>query len=307
MDISIVVPCYNEEEGLFNFYTELKAILSNYPKYEIIFVNDGSSDGTINVISKIASADFNVKAVILSRNFGHQSAIMAGLINSSGKVVLTMDADLQHPPSLIPNMLSKLTDDVDIVATVRIETEGVGLIKKITSKLFYGIINIMSNTPIQKGAADFRLMNRKALDAFISLPEKVRFNRGLVSWLGFNVAYIDYSAPKRTAGKSKYSFLKMLKFAVNGITSFSSKPLQIPIFLGLLAVLLGFFYTGYIIYQYSQGQTIQGWASTVILILFLGGIQMFSIGIMGIYIAKIFEEVKNRPSFIVKEKINFDI
>jgi dolichol-phosphate mannosyltransferase len=306
MDICVVVPCYNEEESLPFFYNELKSTLQKLQiSYEIIFINDGSSDATQTTLSQFSSSDSNVKVIELSRNFGHQAALLAGLNHSIGQVVITMDSDLQHPPTLIPELILKSKEGYDIVNTIREETEGVGFIKNITSRFFYKAINFLSDVSIKQGAADFRLMSRKAVDAFISFPEKVRFNRGLVSWMGFNTSYVSYNASKRIAGTTKFSFLKMLKFAINGITSFSSKPLQIPVILGFVSVVLGLIYSAFILYQFVQGETIQGWTSTVIIILFLGGAQMFSLGIVGIYVAKIFEESKNRPVYIVKEMNNF--
>jgi hypothetical protein len=213
---------------------------------------------------------------------------------------------MQHPPSLLPHMIKKADEGHDIVVTIRKNTADASWIKRKTSRFFYTFLNRMSDTRIHEGAADFRLMNRAAADAFLSLPEKIRFNRGLVSWLGFDVAFVEYDAPKRIAGESKYSFTKMLKFALTGVVSFSSKPLQIPIFLGVISAILGLIYAAFILIQFINGETIQGWASTVILILFLGGAQMFSLGIVGIYIAKVYEETKQRPIFIVKERINLD-
>lgn len=304
MKISVVIPCYNEEASIPLIYEKLKIVLQNHNASEIIFVNDGSSDSSLATIKSIGVLDKKVKCISLSRNFGHQAALVAGMSFASGEYVITMDADLQHPPELLPKMLEFAEDGADIVATIRKNTQDAGFVKRKTSRMFYALINKMSDRPIQEGAADFRLMNRAATDAFLSLPEKIRFNRGLVSWLGFNVSYLDYDAPKRLVGETKYPFSKMLKFALNGMVSFSSKPLQIPIILGIASVILGLIYAFFILIQFINGSTIQGWASTVILILFLGGAQMLSLGIVGIYVAKVYEETKQRPIFIIKEKIN---
>lgn len=304
MKISVVIPCYNEEASIPLIYKKLKIVLQNHNASEIIFVNDGSSDNSLDTIKSISVLDKKVKCISLSRNFGHQAALVAGMSFASGEYIITMDADLQHPPELLPKMLEFAEDGADIVATIRKNTQDAGFMKRKTSRMFYALINKMSDRPIPEGAADFRLMNRSATDAFLSLPEKIRFNRGLVSWLGFNVSYLDYDAPKRLVGETKYPFSKMLKFALNGMVSFSSKPLQIPIILGVASVILGLIYAFFILVQFINGSTIQGWASTVILILFLGGAQMLSLGIVGIYVAKVYEETKQRPIFIIKEKIN---
>jgi dolichol-phosphate mannosyltransferase len=305
MKISVVIPCYNEEASIPLIYESLKMVLQDQVDYEIIFVNDGSSDTSLATIKAISALDKKVKCISLSRNFGHQAALVAGMSFSSGEYVITMDADLQHPPVLLHKMLELAKNGADIVASIRKNTEDASFIKRKTSSFFYTLLNKLSDTPIQEGAADFRLMNRAATNAFLSLPEKIRFNRGLVSWLGFNVSYLEYDAPKRLAGETKYSFSKMLNFALTGTVSFSSKPLQIPIILGIVSVILGLIYALFILIQFINGGTIEGWASTVILILFLGGAQMLSLGIVGIYVAKVYEETKQRPIFIVKEKINF--
>ncbi len=305
MKISIVIPCFNEEQNVRLIYNELIGVLQDQYTYDIIFVNDGSSDGTLSSIKTLAEQDERVKGVSLSRNFGHQAALVAGISNASGDYIITMDGDMQHPPSVVPELIARAKEGADIVVTIRKNTADAGFIKRKTSRFFYSFLNRMSDTHIHEGAADFRLMNRTATDAFLSLPEKIRFNRGLVSWLGFNVTFVEYDAPKRIAGESKYSFTRMLKFALTGVVSFSSKPLQIPIFLGVISAILGLIYATFILIQFINGETIQGWASTVILILFLGGAQMFSLGIVGIYIAKVYEETKQRPIFIVKERINF--
>ena len=305
MKISIVIPCFNEEQNVRLIYNELIGVLQDQYTYDIIFVNDGSSDGTLSSIKTLAEQDERVKGVSLSRNFGHQAALVAGISNASGDYIITMDGDMQHPPSVVPELIARAKEGADIVVTIRKNTADAGFIKRKTSRFFYSFLNRMSDTHIHEGAADFRLMNRTATDAFLSLPEKIRFNRGLVSWLGFDVTFVEYDAPKRIAGESKYSFTRMLKFALTGVVSFSSKPLQIPIFLGVISAILGLIYATFILIQFINGETIQGWASTVILILFLGGAQMFSLGIVGIYIAKVYEETKQRPIFIVKERINF--
>lgn len=305
MRISIVVPCYNEEQCLPLFYDKIMEVLSDHKiQYELLFVDDGSKDSTREIIEGLCAENADVRGIILSRNFGHQSALIAGIEESKGDAVLMMDSDLQHPPSLIPEMLDKLAEGYDVVNTVRLETKDSSILKNVTSKYFYRLINSMSDVEIKPGAADFRLMSRKATDAFLSFTEKARFNRGLVSWMGFKTYYLQFQAPARAAGSSKYSVKKMFRFAKTGITSFSPRPLKIASILGVISLLLGLTYGTYIIYKAFNGETVPGWASTTLLILVLGGVQMVSVGILGEYISMIYDEAKNRPLYFVQEVIN---
>lgn len=307
MDLSVVVPCFNEEKNISLFYNEINDVLKHLNlKFELIFINDGSTDNTSEEIRKLTQVDQKVKGVFLSRNFGHQSALVAGINYCKGDLTVMMDADMQHPPSLIPTLIEKQKEGFDVVNTTRKTTQDSTFIKNATSKGFYKLINRLSDIEIKEGSADFRLLNRKALEAYKSFTEKTRFTRGLVSWMGFKVAYIPYNANKRANGESKYSFKHMLKFARNGITSFSSKPLRIPMYLGVFSIIIALIYSTYIFYQYYNGTIIKGWPSTLITILFLGGAQMLSIGIIGEYIAKIYEESKNRPIYFIDELINVD-
>lgn len=307
MNLSIVVPCYNEEESLLTFYNNLIEELKSVDfSFEIVLVDDGSKDRTTAIIQEISNKDNRIKAIVLSRNFGHQAALVAGIENASGDYVLTMDSDLQHPVEFVVVLYNKAKEGFDIVNTIRQDSEDSSIFKKQTSKFFYKLINSLSEVPIQSASADFRVFSKKAKEAFLMFPERARFNRGIVSWMGFDTAEILYKANNRIAGNTKFSISKMIKFALNGITSFSSKPLRIPFYLGLISVVFSLIFTGYILIQYINGETIQGWASTLIIILFLGGVQMFSIGILGQYIARIFDEAKNRPLYLIKEKINFD-
>jgi dolichol-phosphate mannosyltransferase len=306
MKISVVLPCYNEEGNIKLLYSELRSVLTDKYEYEIIFVDDGSVDGTLSTIKEIAMDDRKVKGISLSRNFGHQSAIIAGMNSASGDYIITMDADMQHPPTLIPTLINKANEGYDIVLTIRKSTVDAKFIKRITSHLFYRFFNYLSDIPLKEGSADFRLMTRNAANVFLGLPEKVRFNRGLINWMGFKTAFVEYHSPRRISGKSKYTFIRMIKFAIAGILSFSSKPLKIPFILGLLSFIFGLGYSIYGLVQFINGLTIPGWASTIILILMLGGAQMLSLGIVGLYIARIFEETKQRPIYIIKERINIE-
>lgn len=301
--ISIVVPGYNEETNIRALYNELLTALKNTGNaFEIIFSDDGSRDKTFDVIKNIAAEDKRVKGFSLSRNFGHQVALMAGLQHAKGDVVIMMDADLQHPPAVIPLLIDEYQKGFDIVNTRRTDSNDVGFVKKATSKSFYKFINAMSDVYIEPSSSDFRLMSRKAVDAFLQFEEKSRFTRGLISWMGFRQTIIEYSAIERFSGKSKYTFRKMFHFGMDGITSFSSKPLRISFYLGLIVFFIGIIYAIYAVVEYFRGETTQGWTSMLITILMLGGFQLLSIGVVGEYIARIFNEAKARPLYFIKDK-----
>lgn len=300
--ISIVIPLYNEALNLQPLYNELIKVLDeNNLVYEIIFVDDGSHDKSFEIIKQLSSKDKRVNGISLSRNFGHQTAIMAGIAKANGETVITMDADLQHPPRLIPKLYAKYKQGFDIVNTRRTYHEKTGFLKKITSALFYKIINFLAEIRIEPASSDFRLMSRKVTDAFNQIQERDRFTRGLVGWMGFSQAVVSYCARSRYSGKSKYTVIKMLRFAIDGITSFSSKPLRMSLYLGLLVFLIGVIYAVFIIVSYVNGATVEGWTSTILTILFIGGFQLLSIGIVGEYIARIFNEAKGRPHYFLKD------
>ncbi|MFN3917472.1 MAG: glycosyltransferase family 2 protein [Flavobacteriales bacterium] len=303
--ISVVVPVFNEQGNIDVLIERINSSLMKVESenFEIILVDDGSTDDTANRIKAATVKHNHIKAILLSRNFGHQIALTAGIQHASGELVVTLDGDLQHPPELIPALIEKAKEGFDIVNTIRLETEGEGATKKITSKGFYRIINRLSDVKIVEGAADFRLMTRKAVDAFLQLNEKDRFTRGLVSWMGFNQAFIPYEAAKRNAGKSKYTLSKMMRFALDGVTSFSSKPLRISFYLGLITSLFALIYAAYAITNHFLGETMPGWTSILVVVLFLGGIQLISIGIIGEYLARVYNESKARPLYFIKEKI----
>lgn len=305
--LSVVIPVYNEAGNIRTLYEELSAVLNDFKgELELIWVNDGSKDDSLTEIKTLVNADSRVKCVSLSRNFGHQLALVAGLEHSSGDVVITMDGDGQHPASVIPQLIEKFQEGHDIVNTIRANEEAIGGLKKGTSKVFYRWINRLSDVPIQSASADFRLMNRKAVNAFLEIKEKDRFNRGLIGWMGFKQCFVSFDAPKRQVGKSKYTWNKMFRFASDGIFSFSSRPLKISFFLGVLTSLLGLIYAVYAVIQYFRGNTIAGWTSLMIVVLVLGGIQLLSIGIIGEYISRVFNEAKRRPLYFVDELITND-
>ncbi len=303
--LSIVVPCFNEGDNIEQLYYEITPVLKKINfLHEIIFVDDGSKDNTFQVIKNIAEKDKDVSGISLSRNFGHQVAIMAGLQYSKGDFVIMMDADLQHPPEIIPVLLEEQNKGFDIVNTKRIDPQSIGIVKKTTSKLFYSLINKLSDVRIEPSAADFRLMKRKAVDAFLQFEEKDRFTRGLISWMGFKQSIIEYNASPRFAGKSKYTFKKMFRFGMDGITSFSSKPLRISFYTGLIIFFIGLIYSFYAIVKNILGETVPGWTSILVSVLIIGGIQLLSLGVIGEYIARIFNEAKERPLYFIKEKTN---
>jgi glycosyltransferase involved in cell wall biosynthesis len=303
--LSIVAPMYNEELCIDEFIKEtLRAIVPMGIDYEIVLVDDGSKDKTYAVAKKISESNLKIKTIRFSRNFGHQMALLAGLKFASGDVIIMMDSDLQHPPELIPELMRKHLEGFDVVHTVRVSTEKETLTKKLTSKAFYTLINRLSYTPIIPGAADFRLVTKKVNDVFCSLSEYDRFNRGLFSWVGFHSTTVDYMAKERFAGKSNYTFRKMLSLALSSITSFSGKPLRVSFYMGLMTLGIVFLYLIYFCFDYFANGTVRGWSSLFFSITMLGSVQLISIGVLGEYIYRIYNEVKQRPHYVVDEKNN---
>lgn len=302
-ELSIIIPAYNEEKSLQNLYNELIKILNPLEmSFEIILIDDGSKDKTFDCIKEISKNDSRVKGLTFSRNFGHQIALLAGFEHAKGELIVSMDADLQHPPHIIPQLIAKQKEGFDIVNTRRIDSTDVDVFKKITSKMFYKFINLMSDVKIEVASADFRIMNRKSVEGFLKLPEQDRFTRGLISWIGYKQAIIDYNCmPRFDGGKSRYTFRKMLRFAFDGITSFSSKPLRISFVLGLIVFIFGLIYALFAIIRFLEHKTIEGWTSLIVTILLLGGIQLLCLGIIGEYIARIFKEAKARPTYLIKD------
>jgi len=306
--ISVVVPVYNEEESLEAFYEAVSDQLHRLDiSWELIFVNDGSKDVTLEILQMLHNRDSRVHIVDFARNFGHQIAITAGSNHASGDAVIVMDADLQHPPELIPVMISHWKEGNQIVYTVRSYGEEIGWLKKKTSQWFYSFLNRISDTSFIPGAADFRLMDRKVVDALNEMPERSRFVRGMVSWLGFRQIGIPYMANPRKAGTSKYTMKKMIAFALDGITGFSTKPLRWITYLGLMVASVSIMYACYVLFEtmFLGGQT-PGWPTLIVAVLFMGGVQLVSLGVIGEYIGKIYMETKQRPLYVVQEKIGFD-
>ena len=313
MLISLVVPCYNEEESLPIFYKEASKIaqqmgISHGADFEFIFVDDGSKDRTLQIARELHRKDARVRYISFSRNFGKEAGIYAGLKAAKGDYVATMDADLQDPPSLLPEMLELLlSGEYDCAATRRTTREGEPPVRSWFAKKFYQIINKLSDTEIVDGARDFRLMSRKMTDAVLSMTEYNRFSKGIFSWVGFNTKYIPYVAEERKSGKSSFNFSKLLKYGLDGIIAFSTMPLKISSYIGGLTVFLSLVYAIItVIRKLVSNISVDGFTQLVILVSFLGGIQLFTIGIMGEYLAKNYIETKKRPIYIAREIIDYD-
>ena len=306
--ISIIVSVYNEEEVLFEFYREtIKVLLLIENPYEIIFVNDGSVDGSRGILFKIAKDDENVRVVHFSRNFGHEAAMIAGIDNASGDYLICMDADLQHPPTLLPEMVRKFESGYDIINMVRTVNKSAGIIKNITSSMFYKVINRLSDIHLVINASDFFGISKMVADVLRSnYREKTRFLRGYVQNVGFNTTNIEYEAGKRFAGKSKYSIKKLFRFSMNTIMTFSNLPLKLGIYAGGMAAFLAIIMMIYTIVSFIRVGTPSGYATTICLICFMFSVLFFIVGIIGEYLGIILSEIKDRPIYIVEEKLNFN-
>ena len=302
--ISIVVPCFNEEESLPIFYKEFKKVISKMNvAYELILVNDGSKDNTLKIAKDLAKKDKGVHYLSFSRNFGKESAMYAGLCNSKGDFVAFMDADMQDPPYLLPQMFDILKkQDFDSVATRRVTRTGESKVRSWFARRFYQIINMISDADIVDGARDFRLMKRPMVESIISMSEYNRFSKGIFGWVGFKTYWLPFENVERVAGTTKWSFWGLVKYAINGIINFSNAPLDIASLFGITMTIVSFIMLIIIILRKAFfGDPVQGWASTICVIIFIGGIQLFCLGIMGQYVGKIYMETKNRPHFIVSE------
>ena len=304
--VSFVVPVYNEESNLKEFHKRMTSVMSKLPyDYEILFVDDGSKDTSPVILQEMADQDARVQAYLLSRNYGHQLALTCGLDHAEGDVVITMDGDLQHPPEMVPDMLAYWEKGFEIVQTIRKATEDASFFKRLTSSCYYKLINMLSNVEITPGGSDFRLMDKRAVQAFRLYRERARFIRGMVNTLGFKVAKMEFVAPPRFAGKSKFSLHKMLHFALDGITAFSNLPLRWALYCGVLCGFISLCIIIHVLFEkYIMNDAVPGWATMTVSVTFLGGIQLMGIGILGEYIGRIFEEVKQRPLYIVARHIS---
>ena len=306
---SVVIPVYTQEEVVNECYSRIKKVMdSTNEKYEIIFVNDGSKDNTRQMLKEICRVDGNVKLIDFSRNFGHQSAITAGMNYSIGQAVVVIDADLQDPPEVILRMLEKWREGYQVVYGKRLKREGESIFKKATAKVFYRILDRLTEFDIFVDAGDFRLIVRKVCDALNKMDEKNRYVRGIISWLGFNTTYVEFVREKRYAGKTKYPLRKMLKFATDAVVSFSYKPLRITSYFGMMLSGVSFIYLIITLFLklFNVIDTVQGWMSVVAISLFFNGIVLLVLGIMGEYIGRIYDEVKARPLYVVNEFVNFN-
>lgn len=311
MLISIIIPTYNEEILIAESYRRLSDVLGNLKNYyyELVFINDGSSDKTIDILRYIATNDRNVKILNFSRNFGHQAAVSAGLKHCNGDLAVIIDADLQDPPEVIPQMLNIYEEEnCNVVYGVRNKRKGESFFKLFTAKVFYRLLNSLSDVSFPVDTGDFRLIDRNVINAFNGLNEKNKYIRGLISWLGYKQCPVYYNREARFAGETKYPFKKMLKFASIGLFYFSKKPLKIATSVGFMSIIVGLILALWLFinYIFDIGHVVSGWTSTIIIIIFFGGVQLLTIGVLGQYIGSLFDEVKNRPEFIISEKINFN-
>jgi dolichol-phosphate mannosyltransferase len=309
--LTVVCPAYNEAEVIANFYDVLKKELDQLTEYrtDVVFVVDGGKDATFEILERIAQKDPRVHAIKLSRNFGHQIALLAGIDHAKGDAVITMDADLQHPPSVIPKLLAEFEKDAEIVYTVRESTENIGTFRRAESSVFYRLVNLISDVPIVENASDFRLISQRVATIIrTKIRERNLFLRGIVSWMGFRQSHVAFTAHKRAAGHSKYSLSKLIQFAIFGIISFSKKPLRAASIVGGLFALFGFGYAIITVVQYFLGEIVQpGYSTIVVLLSFFGGVQLIFLGIIGEYIGGIFDEVKGRPQYLIESAINIDV
>lgn len=299
--ISIVIPAYNESENIPKTVPAILNLIKPLPyRFEIIMVADGCTDNTLDKIQELVLEHKNIFYIEFSRNFGHQNALKAGLDHASGDCVISLDCDLQHPPEIIPEMLSKWESGYEVVYTIRKEDKKLPLSKRFTSRLFYDTINKLSDVEIESGSADFRLLDKKVVRIMKNFHENEPFLRGLIKWIGFKQFSMEYSPNQRTLGKSKYNLKRMISFALQGVTSFSVRPLYGAIYLGFTFTMLSILYLPYVLHAFHNGKEVSGWASIIMTIVFFGGLQLTILGIIGIYVGKMFIQVKERPNYIIR-------
>lgn len=307
MVLSVVIPVFNEEDNINYLVERLGSVLDPMnEEYEIILVNDGSRDRTWEKITSAAMADKRIRGISLCRNFGHQHALLAGLLNANGMAVISMDGDLQHPPELIPALFEAWKSGYRIVSTYREDSEVSGFFKRITSKYFYRFFSSMTNVPMAAGSSDFRLLDRSVIESLARFNDVDLFLRGAINWIGYPAIVIPFKAEKRFTGESKYNLKKMMKFAVGAIVSFSVKPLMLAVLIGAVTSVLSFLEIVYVLIQFFRGATVAGWTSTVAIMSFLFGILFMVLGIMGVYLSRIHKALQGRPHFIIGDFANFD-
>jgi dolichol-phosphate mannosyltransferase len=300
----VICPAYEEEAVLPRFHAELASVLDALPpeyEAEVIYVDDGSEDGTLAALRRLAASDRRVRYLSLSRNFGHQAAITAGLEHAMGDAVITLDSDLQHPPALITTLLEKWREGNDIVMTLREEDPDLGPVKRVTSRAFFELMRWLSETEMRIAASDYRLMSRRAVDALLRFPETHRFLRGMVHWLGFPTATVRFQVASRGAGRSKFTFRRLFAFAIDALLSFSKVPLRLSFVLGMVFLLFGTIYGSYEIVRWLLGHGL-GWELVLAAVLFVGGCTLASLGLVGEYLGRVYEQVKGRPLYLLKEQ-----
>ena len=307
--VSFIIPCYNEEEVLPLLYQRLNNVSNELKDYEceFIFINDGSKDKTEEIIENLNKNDNRVKLYSFARNFGHQAAVSCGIHRCESDIAIIIDADLQDPPEIIPDMIEEYEKTkTPIIYGKRISREGESLFKKLTASIFYRLINLLSEVQFPVDTGDFRLIDKTVIEAYKSFSENPKYIRGLISWMGFEQKAFEYKRESRIAGTTKYTLKKMLRLALTGILSFSVKPLRISLFFGIMSILIAIIFSLRVFYLYlfSPADLVRGWASTIIIILFMGGVQLISLSVISEYLANLFNEVKNRPEYIIKKELN---
>lgn len=304
--LSIVVPCYNEEATVHPFLAETQKVeqtMAGQLVFDYLFVNDGSKDQTLQVLREVSQQFANVHYLSFSRNFGKEAALLAGLEAADGDLITVMDADLQDPPELLQEMYAKIEEGFDVVGTRRADRKGEPVLRSFFARTFYWLVNKISDTEMVDGARDFRLMTRQVVDSILELGEVNRFSKGLFSWVGYDVTYLPYENRERVAGDTSWNFWSLLRYSIDGFINFSEAPLNLATWAGLASFILSFFAIIFVVIRRLLfGDPVSGWASTISIIMFLGGLQLLALGIIGKYIAKIFLETKKRPVYIVKEK-----
>lgn len=303
MDISVIIPVYNEEKNIQNLYDRLSEVMQNLNvSYELIFVNDGSKDASIGLIKVLAKKYKEVKYIDFSRNFGHQIAVTAGLDKTSGDAVVIIDADLQDPPELIADMYQKRKEGFEVIYAKRKNRKGESFLKLLTAKVFYRLLAKMTSISIPVDTGDFRMIDKKIVEVLREMPEKNKYLRGQISWVGFNQTFVEYDRQERQAGATGYTYRKMLHFALDGITAFSDVPLKVVTYFGFIVSIIAFFVAIYALFaKFVWENSVPGWTSLMIAILFIGGIQMIAIGIIGEYLSRMNHNIRNRPLYIIRE------
>jgi polyisoprenyl-phosphate glycosyltransferase len=299
--VSVVIPAYNEERNVPAVFEAVKSSLPESQVCEIIFVDDGSSDATAEEVRRLSARDASVRLIRFGRNFGQQSALLAGMEAARGAAVITLDCDLQHPPDLLPLMVEAWCNGAKVVQMVRTQTAGVGFSKLLSSRAFYWFVNILSETPVVSGAADYQLPDRVVVDAVLQFKDRYPFVRGLVAWLGFPSLKIEYSAPERRTGATSYTLRKMLRLSLQAVIGLSSKPLRLSFYFGLLTAAFCVLYAAFAVAALVAGKTVQGWTSVIVMVTFLGAVQLVSIGIVGEYLARVYDQSRGIPRYVVVE------